>query len=157
VKEPVATNYMPRGGAVNDWLYYPFFDLYDLAERVKASDTFRPGVRQRAGEVMAAVETFVVSSFGQGRYKGFRPGKHGVSIVFPDGAAEHKGKRHWAFCRWYSPLDVRELDNDSFGLYSWCKDGATPGNDKVENWFELLDSWYDTTNDRTGGLNGYRW
>lgn len=156
-KEPVATNYMARGGEENDWLYYPFFDLYDLADRVKASDTFRPVVRERAGEVASAVDMLVVSSFGQGLYKGFRPGKSGVSIVFPDGGAKHKGKRHWAYCRWYSPLDVRESGNDSFGLYAWCKDGATPANDKVENWFELLDAWYDTTNDRTGGLNGYRW
>jgi clostripain len=150
-------NYMWKGGNETDWLYFPQFDLYDLVRRVAASDTFRPVVRERAGKVAGAMEAFVVSSFGQSRYDGFQPGKNGVYIVFPDGAAEHKGKRHWEYFRWYSPLDVRKLDKDSFGLYAWCKDGATPGNGVVENWFELLDSWYDTTNDKTGGLNAYRW
>jgi hypothetical protein len=27
---------------------------------------------------------------------------------------------------------------------------------RVENWFELLDAWFDV-HDETGGLNSYRW
>jgi CubicO group peptidase (beta-lactamase class C family) len=71
-------------------------------------------------------------------------------------AALHKDKRCWHYCRWYTPLAPRNLKS-CFGRLAWCRDGATAGNGVVENWFELLDSWYDTTNDRTGGLNGYRW
>jgi clostripain len=48
-------------------------------------------------------------------------------------------------------------DKNLYGRWAWCRDGATAGNGRVENWFELMDSWYDTTNDETGGLNGYRW
>lgn len=155
--KPVTLNYMWKGGNEIDWLTFPQFDLYDLARRVRAEDTFRPTVRASAGKVMTAVEAMIVSSFGQTRYKGFQPGRNGVYIVFPDGAALYDRKRHWAFFRWYNALDVRHLNKDSFGLYAWCKDGATSGNGVVENWFELLASWYDSTTDGTGGLNGYRW
>jgi hypothetical protein len=45
----------------------------------------------------------------------------------------------------------------TYGHYLWCADGATPRNNKVENWFELLDSWFDTGNGKEGGLNNYQW
>ena len=32
---------------------------------------------------------------------------------------------------------------------------ATAGNGDVENWFELLDSWFDDVSETPGGLNGY--
>lgn len=141
----------------NAWLYTPYFDLYDLASRL-ADTTAVPGAVQAAAHgVMDAVDAVVVDSVGQKRYDGFVRGKHGLHITFPDGSAMHDGKRHWAYCRWYAPGDARHVDKNSYGFYRWCRDGATQGNGVVENWFELLDSWYDTTNDASGGLNGYRW
>jgi clostripain len=52
-------------------------------------------------------------------------------------------------CRWYSPLPVDGV----YGRLSWCRDGATAGNGKVENWFELLDAWFDAAGEP--GTNGY--
>ncbi len=98
---------------------------------------------------MKAVSELIVASFGEKMYSSFEPGRNRVYILFPDGAALHDGRRHWEFLRWYSPLDVRHLSKDSFGLHAWCKNGATPVNGIVVNWFELLDSWSDITNDHT--------
>ena len=154
--KPVAMHYMDAENLEKAWAYTPFFDLYDLARRVREGDALPAGVKDKAGDVMRAVGKFVVGSFGQRQYPGFEPGKNGVSILLPDGDAVYQGKRHWEHCRWYTPLPDGRT-KQVYGRLSWCKDGATPGNRVVENWFELLDSWYDTTNDETGGLNGYRW
>jgi len=48
-------------------------------------------------------------------------------------------------------------DNDADGPILEFRDGATTGNGEVENWFELLDSWFDDTSGDAGGLNGHRW
>ena len=32
---------------------------------------------------------------------------------------------------------------ENYGNWSFLKDGATPGNGVVENWFELLESWFN--------------
>ncbi len=44
-----------------------------------------------------------------------------------------------------------------YGKIKWCADGLNPTIDDVGNWFELLDSWYDSSNDANGGLNRYQW
>jgi len=37
-------------------------------------------------------------------------------------------------------------------------DGATAGNGVVENWFELMDAWFDEPSvEEPGGANGYVW
>jgi hypothetical protein len=44
------------------------------------------------------------------------------------------------------------------GRYQWCFDGAIPGNGAVENWFELMDAWFDDPKGmHSGGANGYSW
>jgi clostripain len=95
---------------------------------------------------MAAVEHFMIASFGMSGYKGFEAGKNGVYIVLPSGAPGC-----WNRFRWYTPL----AGPGKTGRWSFLKDGATPGNGIVENWFELLNSWFDEPNDK-GGINGYR-
>jgi hypothetical protein len=69
--------------------------------------------------------------------------------------AQYEGKQQWQECRWYTSLPVRG-DKHFYGRWPW-PGGRHSGNGQVENWFELLDSWYDMTNDQTGGVNGYRW
>jgi len=96
---------------------------------------------------MAALERFMLASFGMSEYKGFEAGKNGVYIVLPSGKPGC-----WEPFRWYTPL--KGADKASGGL-SFLRDGATPGNDRVENWFELLDSWFDIA-DAHGGINRYR-
>ena len=52
---------------------------------------------------------------------------------------------------------TEDEDSDHYGRWKFLRDGATPGNRKVENWFELLDYWFDDTTKKAEGLNGYRW
>jgi clostripain len=139
----------------------PFVDLQDLLKRAGDCDALDAATRATTKPAMAALAKFMIASFGMDGYAGFEPGKNGVFIVFPrcDGskvAALSAGPRTWSSYAWYSPNPFRDgktLEGD----LSWCRDGATAGDGKVENWFELLDSWYDPENAGDGGKDGWRW
>jgi clostripain len=138
-----------------------FVDLYDLLRRASECDRLGEASRAAARAAMAATDRFVVASFGMSAYAGFAPGKNGCSIVFPDGDAPARGlpgsrSRVWRAYDWYVPFEHRQPEVVG-GNWAWCRDGATPNDHVVENWFELLDSWFDTDDDEGAGLNGYRW
>jgi uncharacterized protein (TIGR03067 family) len=75
-------------------------------------------------------------------YKGFEAGKNGVFIVLPSGR-----RNCWKHYRWYTPA---RGGRENYGNWSFLKDGATPGNGVVENWFELLESWFGAADDKAG-------
>ncbi len=125
---------------------HSYVDLYDLCRRIAGCDRLPQPAREAARGVMAAVEKFMIASFGMNGYKGFEAGKNGIYIVLPSGAPGC-----WKQFAWYSPL----AGPGKLGRWSFLKDGATPGNGVVENWFELLESWFDEAKDQAGG-NGYR-
>ncbi len=155
-KRPPTMNYMHTSKDVpRMWVVSPHFDLYDLAKRFSNSPDASDAVRLRAREVMKSVDHLIVASFGGSRYKGFEPGKNGIYIVFPDGDGVWRDNSQWSAFQWYHP-DDRSHIRYAFGKYAWCADGATSDNGKVENWFELMDCWFDT-NDEQGGVNQYRW
>ncbi|MGI9519678.1 MAG: clostripain-related cysteine peptidase [Pirellulaceae bacterium] len=155
-RRPLVMNYMHRGkGSPRMWVVSPHFDLYDLASRFSRSEECTEAVRSRARDVMTTVDRFVVASLGGRSYRDFEPGKNGVFIVFPDGDALWRDQPQWATFDWYNP-DDRGSIRYAFGKYAWCADGAIRGNGAVENWFELMDSWFDA-NDTHGGVNNYRW
>ena len=133
----------------------PYFDLHHLASRLSAELGAPEALRAKAGELAQAVDTCVLASYGLGAYDdfgGFEAGKHGLYIVYPYGLIEESAAyRPWANLGWYHP-DVRE-EPGQYGHYAWCRDGARPGDGQVDNWFELLDSWFDLT--EGGGTNGY--
>jgi clostripain len=141
-------------GPIGDAMRYgesgPFVDLYDVCLRASDCDALGDDVRARSKDVMKAVDAFMLASFGMGGYAGFEPGKNGVFVVFP---VNEPGR--WKNFRWYTP-GAHEQGGKDIGHWSFLADGATPGNGKVENWFELLDSWFDEADD-AGGVNGYRW
>ena len=107
-----------------------------------------------------AVDRFTVASFGMDGLAGFEPGKNGAFIVFPDGDAPAQGllgsTRQWQRCGWSTPLEARD-EKAPYGRWAFLADGATAENGVVENWFELLDSWFDDVSKDPAGLNGYRW
>ncbi len=149
---PPTMHYFPPD-AETEWVASPHFDLYDLARRLAASDTLPDDVRSAAQSAAEAVDAMIVASFGMDYFPGFQDGKNGIFITFPNGRATFRGKSHWSWFGWYHPDDRRSHRN-AYGKLDWCKNGATPGNGKVENWFELLDAWYDDANE-TGGVNDY--
>ena len=148
-------NYLvPEDGA---WVATPFFDLYDLARRIAGAEALSDEVRRAATAVCAAADALVLNSFGLGHYDrfgGFQAGKNGVFLVFPDGDGTFRGDRMWRYLDWYLPAGVLP---DADLSYAFCADGATPADGVVDNWFELLDAWFDVDNGEGGGLNGYRW
>jgi clostripain len=139
----------PIGNAINYDGNGPFVDLYDLCARAAGCDALSDDVRARAEDVMRATDTFMLASFGMPGYAGFEEGKHGAFIVLP---ANEAGR--WRNFTWYTP-GVHEEGGKDYGGWAFLQDGATPGNGKVENWFELLDHWFDVADD-AGGVNKYR-
>ncbi len=75
----------------------------------------------------------MIASFGMSGYRPFEAGKNGVFIVLPSGRPNC-----WKHYRWYTPT---KGDGTYYGNWSFLKDGATPGNGAIENWFELLEEW----------------
>lgn len=147
-----------------DWLEYPYFDLYDLCKNISTSSTFSDNIKTLAKNIMNNVDDMIVYSYGGSRFKGFTEGKNGLSIFFPNGSKIYKyvvtntSYSAWKSQRWYNSIDTTTLQPDYlYGKLSWCKDGQTEEINDVGNWFELLDCWFDTKNDETGGDNGYQW
>jgi len=91
----------------------------------------------------------MLASFGMSAYPSFEEGSSGVFVLLPE---DQPGR--WRNFAWLGPRVHTEGGMD-LGSWAFCADGATPGNGKVETWFELLDHWFDTADDR-GGVNGYR-
>jgi clostripain len=133
-----AIHYSPDGSNV---------DLYDLCRRISGCNRFPEPVRVAAKRVLQHLDRFMIASFGMSAYKGFEAGKNGVYITLPSGKPGC-----WNDFRWYTPLAG---DKKNYGRWSFLGDGATQGNGIVENWFELLDRWFDVA-DEKGGINGYR-
>jgi len=151
---PRCMNYM-REPDDPTWVNAPHFDLYDLAQRIRDAASLDVSVRNAASNLVKTVDLFIADSFAGPRYENFSDGKNGIYIIFPDGNAKIADTRHWATFEWYHPNDRRKLSR-AFGNYAWCRNGAIEGNNKVENWFELLDFWFDL-HDKKGGFNKYRW
>ncbi|SFD42716.1 clostripain [Clostridium uliginosum] len=147
-----------------EWLIYPYFDLYDLCKSINASNNFSDNIKGLAKNVMKNVDDMIVYSYGGSKFKGFTEGKNGLSIFLPDGNKLYKDQYSntsfpcWKGQRWYNSIDTTTLQPDYlYGKLSWCKDGQSSEINNVGNWFELLDCWFDKTNTKTGGLNGYQW
>lgn len=151
-------------------IMYPFYDLYDLAKKTyEDQQNYSQSIRQKAAEVMTAVDNLIVYSFAGSIFNGFTDSKNGVSIFFPKGdknswkydqvAQRYTQVRHWSMQWWYHPLDttVSVGAGKYYGKIKWCADGLDSSINNVGNWFELLDSWYDSSNGGNGGLNGYQW
>src|SRR5262249_28325617 len=118
-----------------------YVDLYDLCRRVAGSNRVPEPVRSAATDILKNLQGFMISSFGMSGYKQFEAGKNGVFIVLPAGRPNC-----WKHYRWYTPI---RGDRENYGNWSFLKDGATPGNRVVENWFELLESWFNVADQKS--------
>lgn len=119
------------------WTEFPVFDLYDLAKKVNTdSINFDLTIRNHAASLMTAVDDLVLYSFAgnDSNYTGFVAGRNGIHIFFPNGS-------DWDIQQWYNAVEYSPY----YGRLAWCRDGAIQGNG-AENWFEVLDLWYDSGN-----------
>ncbi|MCU0822671.1 MAG: clostripain, partial [Spirochaetes bacterium] len=146
---------------IREWLQYPFFDLYDLARRTNLDTiSFTPVINNNAASVMTAVDEMILCSFGGTDYYGFTKGKNGMLIFFPDGDRLYEDDRFWSLQWWYNAIDTTKdglFPNQLYGKIAFCRNGAVSGNSTVENWFELLDSWFDINNLPDDDLNNYQY
>jgi clostripain len=163
----------------DNWVAYPFFDLYNLAKAIYDNSSLVL-VQPEAYDVMNAVEDFIIDSFANS-ISGFQNGKSGVHIFFPAGDVNYTSggvtAPAWAYQWWYNPKVFKYMSGNSGnvsltgagkiagGGLDWCGDGAkSPSNlsyentYSVDNWFELLDKWYDDNTANSGNsYNFYKY
>ena len=135
------------------WLQYPYFDLYSLAERIAASENFSEAARTAAGELAEAIDEAVLCSYSGSGYTLAKPDVTGLSIFFPCGGerfSSFSNFTYWYYQYFYNALSAQSINPKCYGKLAFCADGATAGNGVVENWFELLDYWFDDDNNRNG-------
>lgn len=130
--------------AYYEWLEYSYFDLYDIAEKSKKYEK----LSTVAMNLTEAVEQAIISSFAGSYFKKFIENKTGMSIFFPDGDRLYREKAMWENQKWYNANAILNQ-----GKLAFCKDGATENNQIVENYFEVLDFWFDS--DNTEDTNEY--
>lgn len=147
-----------------EWVRTPYFDLYDLCKKINSNPNFGNNIQLLASNVMKNVDDMILYSYAGRKYEGFVEGKNGLSIFLPNGDKTYRDVEtwtegpQWQFQKWYNSIDTTTLDpNLYYGKLKWCKDGQDSQINKVGNWFELLDCWYDKSNDEKGGFNGYQW
>lgn len=146
----------------DEWIEYPYFDAYDLCKKISESEDFNKNTKDLALDVMNKLDDMIIYSFGN-PYNNFKEGKNGLSIFLPDGGKNYadyysgNSITHWNIQSWYNSIDTVKHGLKPYGKLSWCKDGQDTAINKVGNWFELLDSWFDKTNDSKGGVNKYQW
>ena len=140
----------------------PYLDAYHFWTIISQSDEMSTASKKAAKEVQEAIDELVISSYyGRGYFPDtddFDNGKSGVYQIIPRGndIFSQSKRSFWSHCGWFHPDDISNEQN-SYGLYDWCINGATRGNNRVENFYELLDHLFDHSNDKKGGVNGYQW
>lgn len=135
--------------SASEWVRIPYFDLYNLSVKIFES-TYFTAIQSESAAVRDAVDALVVYSFANSDYSTFTANKSGVHIFFPAGDYKINASGYnqplncWFWQDWYNAIDISgKYDGAVPGKLAWCADGAA-SNGAVENWFELLDSWYDT-------------
>lgn len=143
-------------------LTMPYVDAYHFWRLINTDERLSEATKTKANAVMRSIDELVVHSYyGSGFLpptSDFENGKSGVYQIIPQGDRifSQSGSSFWSHCGWFHP-DDRSSEESSYGQYDWCSDGATPANQQVENFFELLDHLFDSSNNASGGVNGYQW
>jgi clostripain len=152
---------------VDEWYAYAGFDLYELAEQVKANIT-DSAVDTAADTLMGAIEAAILYSFAHSSYDsygtGYEPGKNGLAIFFPDGDENYDpdgegpndANPYWRYQHWYNGVSHDDYaawagftSDPNYGALDFC---TSDGDGTVESWFELLQYWF---NDSTAVPNIY--
>jgi clostripain len=156
----------------SDWISNPHVDLYAMANRLYSGSGTHDDVKTAAGTLRTAAADMVIYSYGGSDYGGFVSGTNGLGLFCPfgnmavnidsDGLADDGPA--FAYQWWYTSLDTTTAPGFGaaykYGKLASCAAGATVDNNTVENWFELLDYWYDLRDYdgdtvEEGGLNSY--
>ncbi len=150
---------------VDEWYKYAGFDLYELAEQVKAISSVT-SLNTAADNLMSAVDNAVLYSFAHSSSytsygTGYESGKNGLAIFFPDGDVNYDpnsdgGNRYWAFQHWYNGVSRTAYNTwwsgtaPEYGGLDFC---TSDGDGTVESWFELLQYWYNPASSTPNNYN----
>jgi len=143
-------------------LTQPYIDAYDFFNKIANNKSLSDPSRKKAKIIGEHLDNLVLYSYyGRGylpTISDFIEKKSGVYLILPLGNRIYSksGASFWSHSNWFHPYNQEKIGN-AYGMYDWCSDGATSGNLKVDNFFELLDFLFDINNDRNGGLNKYQW
>lgn len=143
-------------------LTFPYLDAYHFWELISTSNSLGEESKNIAKEVNQLIDELVIHSYyGRGylpETNHFNNGKNGVYLILPLGNKifTQSGQTFWSHCTWFHPEDQSNLE-DAYGQYDWCKNAAIPGNQVVDNFFELLDYLFEESNSVKGGVNQYSW
>jgi len=141
----------------DDSISYPYFDLYDLCNRIYNDATygFSAGLKNAANDVITALSDAILYAYGDdgnGQSYYFGNGvatKRGLSIFFSRGNLTYSSYSHYAYQWWYTSEDTNTWNS---GFYYGKIDFADSDTDgTVETWRELFEAWYDPTNSYTPG------
>ncbi|MBP5705707.1 MAG: hypothetical protein J6W76_00360, partial [Spirochaetales bacterium] len=139
------------------------FDIYDLFTRLSdTTNDLSVYACSKCAEVAQLADDIVLGSFllkeqtTQYQYP-FENDHSGIAIFLPQN--ESLWRTTLSYNSNYIPdvKDAMGITMNGYGNFAWCIDGCEPSDNIADNWFELLDSWYDTTNDESGGLNYYQY
>ena len=139
-------------------LTFPYLDAHHFWSQVRDTASFAIDTRKKAEEICLLLDDFVIYSYyGRGflpETNDFVEGISGVYQIIPQGNRLFSRTKNsfWSHCGWFSP-DDQSANQDSYGQYDWCINGATKGNNQVDNFFELLDFLFDENDD----VNNYKW
>ncbi len=136
----------------DEWIDYCYFDIYDICTKIILSNNFSQYIMNIAAEVQEKTNEVILYSFSGRYFQRFQNNINGLSFFLPDGDALYEGEKVYRYQSWYNAI----ADNDSYGKLSFCSDNATMRNGLVENYFEVLDYWFDNQ-DESGGYNGYEY
>ncbi len=139
-----------NSSSTSEWIDYCYFDVYDIVDKIVKSSKFSEEINIKAEIVKENVDSLILYSFSGDYFKKFKTNITGLSFFFPAGNRIYKDKKMWYYQTFYNP----KPDESTFGKLSFCKDNATENNKIVENYFEVLDYWFDEE-DGKGGYNGY--
>ncbi|MBP7553439.1 MAG: clostripain [Spirochaetes bacterium] len=149
-------NYYFYKYSTSEWADYSSFDIYDLILKMKSNPVF-DDLSSDINLCLTMLDELILSSYGGSEFDNYVSGKNGLTIFFPAGDKPYYTSKYWNYQIWYNPLDASEFSN-YYGKILWCQDNATRDNGIVENWFELLDYFYDDKT-RNGGesINYYNY
>ncbi len=124
------------------WKDWPYFDLYDFAERVLDAN-MSAEVNTAAVNLMSAISDYILFSYGDSGYSGFTSGHNGLSFFFTDGDGTYGSGTYLEYQWWYTSLDTDSVSSGNYyGKLDFCEKGPIDG--AVENWYELIMQMYMT-------------
>ncbi len=149
----------PYSDSTSDSVLYPYYDLYDLCNRINNTGSFSTILQNAANDVMTALSTTILYSYGdtstientgqsQTAYNGNNTSK-GLSIFFSRGDMIYDLKSHYAYQWWYTSEDSATELNDISMLYGHIDFCTSNEDGNIDGWRELMEYWYDNSDSAT--------